>query len=747
MNLQFLLIAVGVFIVIVIGILVMITRFYRKVDQGQALIVNKLKAEPEVTFTGGVVLPIVHRAETMDISVKAIEIARRGAEGLICRDNIRADIKVNFFVRVNKTTEDVLKVAQNIGCVRASDRATLEELFVAKFSEALKTVGKRLEFEELYTKREEFKDQIVEVIGRDLNGYVLDDAAIDYLEMTPLDQMDANNILDAQGIRKITEITSQQNVRTNDLKQTERMEIGRQNLASDEALFRFEQQRADAEAKKNKEVAITQAREQNEALRVQQEEGKKTAIARNKAEEEVAISAEAKARSVAVAAKAREREIGVEEVRIKKASDLEEIGREREVELRRISKEKDLEVERKDIADVVRQRIAVDKTVAEEEERIKDLRAQAEAEREKQVKMVKAEADAQEALVKEIKAAEANEAVAKFKARERLISADAEVEAADKAARAKTRLAEGVQAEQAAHGLAEVRVQEAQAAAIEKQGLAEARVTKEKMNAEAEGQESQGMARLKVRQAEVEVTEQEGMLKAKLVREQREAEANAIEQQGVAEAKVKEAHAAAIEKQGTAEAAAIREKLAAEAAGLAEKAEAMKALDGAGREHEEFRIKLEQEREIAMAKIQARVQVSEAQARVMANAFDQAKINIVGGDGQFFDRFLKAVSLGHAVDGFMDASTTAQTALGEYQDGSRSLPNDLTEILSRPAIGPEGIKDLSLVALIKKLMDGAGPDDMVKLRALLAQVQRQGIGGLSLLPAGTHTKGTPDAEG
>ena len=160
---------------------------------------------------------------------------------------------------------------------------------------------------------------------------------------------------------------------------------------------------------------------------------------------------------------------------------------------------------------------------------------------------------------------------------------------------------------------------------------------------------------------------------------------------------------------GAAEAAAIREKLAAEAAGLAEKAEAMKALDGAGREHEEFRIKLEQEREIAMAKIQARVQVSEAQARVMANAFDQAKINIVGGDGQFFDRFLKAVSLGHAVDGFMDASTTAQTALGEYQDGSRSLPNDLTEILSRPAIGPEGIKDLSLVALIKKLMDGAGP--------------------------------------
>jgi uncharacterized membrane protein YqiK len=54
-----------------------------------------------VTFTGGFVLPIIHRAEVMDISVKTIEIERRGNEGLICRDNIRADIKVTFFVKVN----------------------------------------------------------------------------------------------------------------------------------------------------------------------------------------------------------------------------------------------------------------------------------------------------------------------------------------------------------------------------------------------------------------------------------------------------------------------------------------------------------------------------------------------------------------------------------------------------------------------------------------------------------------------
>ncbi len=35
--------------------------------------------------------------EIMDISVKTIELDRSGADGLICRDNIRADIKITFF--------------------------------------------------------------------------------------------------------------------------------------------------------------------------------------------------------------------------------------------------------------------------------------------------------------------------------------------------------------------------------------------------------------------------------------------------------------------------------------------------------------------------------------------------------------------------------------------------------------------------------------------------------------------------
>ena len=66
----------------------------------------------------------------MDISVKTIEVDRRGAgRPDLCQDNVRADITVAFYVRVNKTEEDVLKVASAVGVNRASDKRTLEELF------------------------------------------------------------------------------------------------------------------------------------------------------------------------------------------------------------------------------------------------------------------------------------------------------------------------------------------------------------------------------------------------------------------------------------------------------------------------------------------------------------------------------------------------------------------------------------------------------------------------------------------
>src|SRR5262245_23824160 len=676
------LIAGGVVIVVLLIVLLAISRLFRKVEQGKALIISKVR-NVHVTFTGAVVLPVLHKAETMDISVKTIHIQRTGQDGLICQDNIRADIRITFFVRVNKTSEDVIKVAQSIGTARASDQTTLQELFDAKFSEALKTVGKHLDFVDLYTKRNEFRDRILQVIGTDLNGYSLEDAAIDYLEQTPLNQLDASNILDAQGIRKITELTAIEHVRTNSYQRNEEKEITKQNVDAREAILELERRQADAENRQRREIDTMKAREEAETQKVQAEERLKAQSAQLRTDEQLGIQDQNRAREVAVAEKNRERVIAIESERIEKDRLLEVVARDRELALANAAKDKEVEVEKRSVAEVVRERVAVDKTVAEQEENIKNLRAVQEAERMRQATIIAAEAEAQENLVKDIKAAEAAEAASKHKAREELTLAEARQQTADLDARAKIRLAEGVQAEAAAKGLADVQVRERNAEAIQKEGMAEAVVEREKALASAEGKEKVGLA------------------EATIEREKGLANAEATEKVGRAEAIVDREKALA-------GADALREKLKGEAEGLTEKAAAMAALDEASRGHEEFRLRLEQEKEIRLAGITAQREVAESQAMVLAAGLEKADIDIVGGDTVFFDKLMGSISLGKSVDGFVDNSQVAQQLGGAWLNGDARFTDDIKEILG--SLSTEDLKNVSITALLTKMMKDGVPD-------------------------------------
>ncbi|MFD9510270.1 flotillin family protein [Streptomyces mirabilis] len=671
---------VAVVLLIAITMLLVVGRLFRKVEQGRALIISKTK-KVDVTFTGAVVLPVLHKAEYMDISVKTIEIRRTGREGLICQDNIRADIHISFFVRVNKTVEDVIKVAQAIGTETASDAAAIQDFFAAKFSEALKTVGKQLDFVDLYTKREEFRDRIIQVIGTDLNGYHLDDAAIDFLEQTPMTQLDNQNILDAQGIRKITELTTIEHVRTNEFQRTEQKEITRQNVDARETILELERRQAEAEIKQRREVETLRAREEAATAKVQEEERLGSQGAFIRTEEQLGIQRENQAREIAVAQKNRERVIAIENERIEKDRLLEVIARERETGLTRIAADKEVEAEKREIAEVIRERVAVDRTVAEQEESIKKLRAVEEAERGRQTVIIAAEAQAQEKLVKDIKAAEAAETAAKHRAAEQLTLAEARLKSADLDARAKLRLAEGIQAESAAAGLADVQVRDKAAEVTEKAGRAEAVATEARLRAEAEGTE----ARLR------------------------------------AEAEGSRAKALA-------EATGIGEKLKAEAEGLSQKAVAMAALDDASRGHEEYRLRIQAEKEIRLAGLEVQRQVAEAQATVLATGLENADINIVGGESVFFDRLVSSIALGKGVDGFMRHSETAQALAKPWLDGTSSFTDDLSRILG--SVSTADVQNLTVSALLTKLMKtgGAGAGQVQQL------LDKAGELGLSDMP-------------
>ncbi|MDS1311687.1 flotillin family protein [Marinobacter xiaoshiensis] len=658
---------IGVVVLLILGVLTLFKAFYRKVDQGQALIVNDLSPTPKVYFTGAMVLPVIHRAETMKISVITLELNRTGKEGLICKDNLRADITVAFYLRVNETSEDVLRVAKSVGVGRASDRNAVNELFNAKFSEALKTVGKKLEFMQLFEERQHFRDSIIETIGEDLNGYILEDVAIDYLEQTPKTSLDPNNILDSEGIKRITEITAFHNVETNRLERDQELEIQRKNVSAREASLELERSQADAEARQRREIETLQARETSETEQVREQERARAEAARIKTDEELAIAEENKQRQIEMAMKARERAVQIEEVRIRQARELEDVNRERAVEIERIGMEKALEGERKEIADITSQRIAVERNVAEEEENIKDVRNRSQAERLKVTKVVAAEADADELKLKDVKAAEAAFERSKLEAEQIRVTAQAEMDAAEKEAIADEKRARGRQFLAAADGLAEAQVKEAQASAIRADGIARADVK----SATAKADEEAGMAEVRVLEQRLETEamgeEKLGLAKADARKAMVLAEADGEARMGHAKADARKAlvlaEAEGEDRMGHAKAGAREAMAKAEASGLVEKLKAYNNMSEEARHFEEFRMNLEVHEKEVLAKIEAQQTGILENGRVMAAALKDAKFEMIGGDGGIFDKFAQGLGYGKSVQGVLDNAPSLQAAL------------------------------------------------------------------------------------
>lgn len=648
-------------VLFIVGALVTISRFYRKPGPEEAVVKTGLGGLQVVTGRGMVIIPVVQEAHMMDLSVKRILISRDGEDGLICQDNMRADIKVTFFVRVNNQTEDIKTVAETIGPRRASEQNKLEELFEAKFSEALKTVGKNFDFVQLYTERDQFKEQILRVIGTDLNGYVLDDCAIDYLEQTPLDRLSPTNILDAEGIKKITELTAAEKVKENHFTREKEKTLKKQDVEAQEAILELEKQRVEAVEKQKREIATISAREHAEAAQIQEEERLKAEAARIRTEEEISVQEQNKERQVIVAQRNKEKTDGVELERVQRERELELTERQRVVGLASIEKEKAIEVEKKNIQDVIRERVVVERAVVEEQEKIKNTEAFMDADRTKQVAVTLAEKEAQEALVKQVKAAEASKAAAELHAEQVVVEAEAQRASAEKETQATKMLAEAKAADHAAIGLADAEVMTAKADATERTGTAEASVLQKKAEAEAQGQ----------------------MAKAD-----------------------------ALQKEGTAEADVMQLKFTAEANGIQEKAEAMKLFDSVGREHEEFKLQLNKEKEIEIAAINTQKDVAEAQAGMVSEALKTARIDIVGGETQFFEQIVNSVKAGKAVDRFVHNSETVTDIKKTFFNGDPEyFRNRIVSFASQFNMSFEDVKDLSVAALLGKMLTMADTDE------------------------------------
>jgi len=219
---------------------------------------------------GAMVLPVVHRVLDVNLQTMKLGVNPRGRNALITKDNLRADVLAQFYIKVQPDEDHILTAARSLG-ENSVNAETVEALVSEKLVSALRAIASQMDLFEIHTRRDEFAEKVKEHVRADLeeNGLLLESVTISELDQTDPGELSDNNVFDAQGKKKITEITAAAGVERNKLERDAERQRAEKDVETRQKVLELERQRAEAEANQSAEVAKIKAAKEREAQEAQ----------------------------------------------------------------------------------------------------------------------------------------------------------------------------------------------------------------------------------------------------------------------------------------------------------------------------------------------------------------------------------------------------------------------------------------------------------------------------------------------
>ncbi|MEH6546048.1 MAG: SPFH domain-containing protein, partial [Sneathiella sp.] len=164
-----------------------------------------------VIIDGGcVVLPILHQMQKIMMSAIPVNVSRSGARSFISKDHLRVDIEMNFEVRVAPNELGVVTAAQALGPRIARNGDALHEVLEGKIVDTIQTTCASFKLEDIHSDRKLFTDHISSAVASFIDGFglKLESSSLLHLDQAAFASLDENNIFNAIGMRRATELIS-----------------------------------------------------------------------------------------------------------------------------------------------------------------------------------------------------------------------------------------------------------------------------------------------------------------------------------------------------------------------------------------------------------------------------------------------------------------------------------------------------------------------------------------------------------
>src|SRR2546426_2353817 len=420
---------------------------YRRTSADQAFVRTGMGGSRVVMDAGAIVVPVVHRVLDVNLQTMKLGVNPRGRNALITKDNLRADVLAQFYIRVQADTEHILNAARSLG-ENSVNAETVEALVSEKLVSALRAIASQMDLFEIHTRRDEFAEKVKEHVKSDLeaNGLLLESVTISELDQTDPSELSDNNVFDAQGKKKITEITAAAGVERNKLERDAERQRAEKDVETRQQVLELERRRAEAESTQTAEIAKIKATKDREAQEVQILSAQ--AIAAAQVAQQKAVQQAEIARNQAVQQAEVAQDLAVKAAEIQRDRELQTGVAERDKAVKTAQVEQEKTVA---LADRARQIAIAEQEAARARAEEAALLAQAERERaDQQVTTVQQIAEADREAQKKLIAAKQvieqdkikQQTEAEVQAYTRVKQAEAEQEAATKQAAAKLQLAD-----------------------------------------------------------------------------------------------------------------------------------------------------------------------------------------------------------------------------------------------------------------------------------------------------------------
>ncbi|WP_237267621.1 flotillin domain-containing protein [Sulfitobacter alexandrii] len=238
----------------------------------------------------------MHQLQRVSMQTAAVTLARTGREAVLTADALRADILMEFELRVGSDAASIATAAQAFGHRVARGGDAFEEVLTGPLANAVQTAAAARGINEIHLERAAFTREVSAMVADHAGrlGLELVTAALVSVDQSDFAQRDENNSFNARGMRRLAEMVAEERKARIAVETSTEIAVREHRLAQHQRQIELQRAEREAEIAQREHLARLEAESESRSAQSRAEQ--------HRASETIRIREEQEARAAQVSA-------------------------------------------------------------------------------------------------------------------------------------------------------------------------------------------------------------------------------------------------------------------------------------------------------------------------------------------------------------------------------------------------------------------------------------------------------------